>query len=61
MKEEIERRDHRDKTRADSPLLRAEDAVYIDSSAMTVDEVVERILEIARRSEDRGSKIEDRR
>lgn len=47
MKEEIERRDHRDKTRADSPLLRAEDAVYIDSSAMAVDEVVERILEIA--------------
>jgi cytidylate kinase len=47
MKEEIERRDTRDKTRADSPLLRAEDAVYIDSSAMTVDEVVERILEIA--------------
>ena len=47
MKEEIERRDNRDKTRADSPLLRAEDAVYIDSSAMTVDEVVERILEIA--------------
>src|SRR5262245_13793447 len=47
MKEAIERRDHRDKTRADSPLLRAEDAVYIDSSAMTVDEVVERILEVA--------------
>jgi len=47
MKDEIERRDHRDKTRADSPLLRAEDAVYIDSSAMTVDEVVEHILEVA--------------
>jgi len=61
MKEEIERRDHRDKTRADSPLTQAEDAVYIDSSPMTVDEVVERILEIARRSEDRGSRIEDRR
>jgi len=47
MKEEIERRDHRDKSRADSPLTQAEDAVYIDSSAMTVDEVVRRILEIA--------------
>src|SRR5262249_33962777 len=47
MKEEIERRDHRDKTRADSPLTQVEDAVYIDSSEMTVDEVVERILEIA--------------
>jgi cytidylate kinase len=60
MREEIERRDHRDKTRADSPLTQVEDAVYIDSSEMTVDEVVERILEIARLSEDRGSKIEDR-
>ncbi|MGH9753557.1 MAG: (d)CMP kinase [Blastocatellia bacterium] len=48
MKEEIERRDHRDKTRADSPLTQAEDAVYIDSSAMTIEEVVERILEIAK-------------
>src|SRR5215475_4870315 len=47
MKEEIERRDHRDKTRADSPLTQADDAVYIDSSEMTVDEVVDRILEIA--------------
>jgi cytidylate kinase len=48
MKEEIERRDNRDKTRADSPLTQAEEAVYIDSSAMTVEEVVERILEIAK-------------
>jgi cytidylate kinase len=46
MKEQIERRDHSDKTRADSPLTQVEDAVYIDSSAMTVDEVVARILEI---------------
>ncbi len=47
MKAEIEERDHRDKTRADSPLTQAEDAVYLDSSAMTIDEVVNRILEIA--------------
>jgi cytidylate kinase len=49
MKREIELRDHRDTTRADSPLTRAEDAIYIDSSEMIVDEVVDRILEIARR------------
>jgi cytidylate kinase len=48
MKSEIEERDHRDQTRADSPLTQAEDAVHIDSSAMTIDEVVERILEIAK-------------
>lgn len=49
MKAEIEGRDHRDKTRADSPLTQAEDAVYIDSSAMTIEEVVEKILEIVKR------------
>ena len=58
MKAEIEERDHRDKTRADSPLTQAEDAIYIDSSAMTIDEVVEQILEIAERSKDRGLRIE---
>jgi len=57
MREEIERRDHRDKTRADSPLTQVEDAVYIDSSEMTVDEVVERILEIANRIADCGLRI----
>jgi CMP/dCMP kinase len=54
MKELIERRDYSDKTRADSPLTQADDAVYIDSSEMTVDEVVARILEIAQRIADRG-------
>ena len=49
MREEIERRDHRDKTRADSLLTQVEDAVYIDSSEMTVDEVVGRIIELAER------------
>lgn len=48
MKAEIEERDHRDKTRADSPLTQAEDAIYIDSSAMTIDEVVEKILKIVK-------------
>lgn len=43
-KTEIEERDQRDKTRADSPLVQAADAVYIDSSGMTINEVVEKIL-----------------
>jgi cytidylate kinase len=46
MKSEIEERDDRDKTRADSPLVQTADAVYIDSSVMTIDEVVEKILNI---------------
>ncbi|MDX2043351.1 MAG: (d)CMP kinase [Acidobacteriota bacterium] len=43
---EIEERDTRDKSRADSPLVQADGAVYIDSSAMTINEVVEKILSL---------------
>lgn len=46
MRAEIEERDHRDKTRADSPLSQAKDAIFIDSSAMTIDQVVAEILKI---------------
>jgi CMP/dCMP kinase len=46
MKAEIEERDYRDITRVDSPLLRTDDAIYIDSSSLTIDEVVARITEI---------------
>ncbi len=45
---EIEERDQRDKTRADSPLVQAADAVYIDSSALTIEQVVEKILNLVR-------------
>ena len=41
---DIEERDHRDMTRKIAPLKQAEDAVYIDSSDMTIDEVVDAIL-----------------
>ncbi len=40
LREEIEERDRNDSTRAHSPLRRAEDAVLVDTSDMTVDEVV---------------------
>lgn len=41
---EIEERDARDRSRADSPLVQAPDALYLDSSEMTIDGVVEAIL-----------------
>ncbi len=44
---EIAERDRRDATRAASPLVRSADAIVIDTSAMAVDAVVERILGIA--------------
>jgi cytidylate kinase len=38
--EELRERDHRDRTRAVSPLVAATDAVHIDSTSMTEDDVV---------------------
>jgi len=43
---ELRERDHRDRTRAISPLVPAEDAVIIDSTLMTEDEVVQKIEEL---------------
>ena len=43
---EIEARDRRDKTREDSPLVRADDAMLLDSSDLTIDEAVARALEL---------------
>jgi len=44
---DIEERDYRDMHREVAPLKQAEDAVLVDSSYMTIEEVVERIVEIA--------------
>jgi CMP/dCMP kinase len=41
--DEITRRDRRDSTRADSPLTRDDSYTLIDSSGLTIDEVVERM------------------
>ncbi len=43
---EIKERDHRDMTRENSPLKKADDAVEIDSSYMTIDEVADKIIEL---------------
>ena len=49
IKADIEERDYRDMHREISPLKQAEDAVLLDSSDMTIEEVIERILELAKR------------
>ena len=46
---DIEKRDHQDMTREHSPRRQAEDAVLLDSSDMTIREVVERILVLVER------------
>lgn len=43
--EEVKARDEIDSTRAHSPLRKADDAVYIDTGAMTIEEVVKKMAE----------------
>ncbi len=43
---EIEERDRRDKERSIAPLAQAEDALLIDSSAMTIQQVIDRVLSL---------------
>ncbi|MCR5273040.1 MAG: (d)CMP kinase [Lachnospiraceae bacterium] len=47
IQRDIEDRDHRDMTRAISPLVQAEDAILVDSSDMGIEEVVETIKKLA--------------
>lgn len=46
IERDIEERDYRDMNREISPLKQAEDAVYLDSSDMGIEEVIEAILKI---------------
>lgn len=48
IEEDIVERDRRDMTREISPLKQAEDAVLVDSSDMTIDEVVEKIISLCK-------------
>ena len=45
---DIEERDTRDMNREIAPLRQTEDAVYVDSSDMTIDEVVETIINLCK-------------
>ena len=44
---DIEERDYNDSTRTFAPLIKAEDAIEIDTTALTINEVVEKIIELA--------------
>lgn len=43
----LRERDHQDRTRKDSPLRMAEDAVLVETDGLTVDEVVDRLAALA--------------
>ena len=44
IEKDIEERDHRDMTREIAPLKQAEDAILVDSSELTIEEVVAKII-----------------
>ncbi len=47
IRESIAERDRRDSTRADSPLTKAGDAVEVDTTSMTIEQQVGRVVELA--------------
>lgn len=48
LKRDIARRDELDSGRAHSPMKRAEDAILVDTTGLSIDQVIERILHICR-------------
>ncbi len=57
LAEQMNERDRRDSARADSPLVQAPDAVYLDSTPLTIEEVEETILKIVRARVTNGKEI----
>ncbi len=49
IKEEIAKRDYQDMNRAISPLKKADDAIEIDTSMMTLEEVVDEVLSLIKK------------
>ena len=48
VKAEIDERDRRDREREATPLVKAEDAIFIDTSALTLEQLLDRALEIVK-------------
>ena len=56
LRREIARRDEIDSVRADSPLRRAEGAIVIDTTGLTIDEQVGKVLDLVRQGMGDGSR-----
>lgn len=48
IRQQIAQRDHNDSTRANSPLRKAEDAIEVDTSDITIEEQTQKIIELAK-------------
>ncbi len=57
MARQMQARDQRDRTRVEAPLVQAPDAVYVDSTALTIEQVEERILRLIRERTSNGKEI----
>jgi cytidylate kinase len=57
LAEQMKERDRRDTARADSPLAQAPDAVYLDTTPLSIEEVEEAILRIVRARVTNGKEI----
>jgi CMP/dCMP kinase len=57
LAEQMKERDRRDSTRADAPLTQAPDAVYLDSTALSIEEVEEAVLKIVRQRVTNGKEF----
>ena len=52
--DQTRQRDERDRTRAESPLVQSPDAIYLDSTGLSPDEVEEAILKVIRKKLSNG-------
>ncbi len=58
MARQMAERDRRDSTRAEAPLIQAPDAVYLDTSSLSIDQVEEIILRLVRERTSNGEERE---
>jgi cytidylate kinase len=54
IRRQIEARDRQDETRAIDPLRKADDAIEIDTSHMTADQVLQAMVEVVRQCRSKG-------
>lgn len=54
---EMAERDERDRTRLEAPLVQAPDAVYVDTTGLTIDEVVDSLLKVVRTRVSNGKEV----
>jgi len=58
MQREIDERDARDRSRSTAPLMQAPDAVYLDSTGLSISEVEEKVLRIIRERTSNGKELQ---